>query len=45
MPPVRAAPVKDVLALLPVNSSGADFSMPDISTLSTDGIFFCFVVE
>lgn len=42
MPPlVCPAPVKDVLALLPVDSSGADFSMPDISTLSADGFLFC----
>lgn len=41
MPPVCPAPVKDVLALLPVDSSGADFSMPDVSTLRISSFVFC----
>lgn len=39
MPPVCPAPLKDVLALLPVDSS-ADFSMPDVST-PTNVLFCC----
>lgn len=43
MPPVWVALVKDALALVPVNSFAADFSMPDISTQMVSSFVFYWV--